>query len=239
MPKPKSIKHKPSQPKQKQRVVSRVSVDRSVFISRANLPEVVAELRRHLATNPNPSIRRTLRRNLDYYTGAVTTPSIDDDVVTVKEAPYDIPPLALKGSQIIERRVRIEKLANGGTTAGGFYAELTAADLKVYSTGGFRIKKLISWTAPVNNSTESQFAGLLISGSAGSQGTESLSTWSENWTRIGTGFAGLEASFPLGDFLLFVQSDTTVIATHFTGLGGSGGASGIPVVFDVWLETLI
>lgn len=222
----------------KPKVLGTLAVNRKSLIDAADKPAVLAELKRLLALKPSAKVRKSLLRSIEYYNDVGPT-NLIDDVVSVKEAPFDIPPLALKGFQFLERRVRIYKSATFGTTAGGFNAILAASDLAGYSAGSFRIKRIVSWTAPTNAATESQFAGLLLAGSSGSDGTEALPTWVENFTRIGSGYAGLDVSYPLGDFLLFTNSATTTIATHFTGLGGAQGVSGIPVVFDVWLECLI
>jgi len=67
-----------------------------------------------------------------------------------------------------------------------------------------------------------------------------MPAWAENWTQSGRGFSGIMTKFPLGDFPLYAASETaTIILRHFTALGGTGGISGVPVVFHVTIECLI
>lgn len=233
-------KQVPASQKSHRRILGRVRVNHSRLLPDGpRREEILAFLRSRLTLYaPGSKADKLIRKNIQLYS-QVGPATREDDVLAIREAPMDIPPLALKGYQLLERTVRIDKLATGGGTAGGFYAILAASDLTPYSAGGFRVKKVTSWSAPCGNVTESQFAGLQVAGSYATSGTESLPTWVENWTRIGNGFAGVEVEWPMGDFLLFETSSTTTIATHYTALGGAGGVTGIPVVFDVIIECLI
>jgi len=174
-------------------------------------------------------------------------PTYSDNSTIQREAPNDIPTAPLAGLVPVQRTAYIVKLASQGTTAGGFYADLVASDFVNWtsSTTGkyFRVKKIRSWTVPKADGAVQQgtFAGQQIPVQFGSSGTEVLPAWSENFEPIGQGFAGVETQFPLGAFPLYsgVSTDTTIIASHFTALGGTGGVTGLPVVFHVTIESLI
>lgn len=174
-------------------------------------------------------------------------PTYSDASTLQSEAPNDIPTAPLSGLVPIERTAYVVKTASSGTTAGGFYTDLVASDLGPWvtpSTGKyFRVKKITSWTVnrADGNITQGTFAGVNVPVQFGTSGTEVLPAWSENYEPVGQGFAGIVTKFPLGDFPLYsgVSTDTTIICSHFTALGGTGGVTGVPVVFHVVLETLI
>jgi len=174
-------------------------------------------------------------------------PTYSDASTLQSEAPNDIPTAPLSGLVPIQRTAYIVKTATSGTTAGGFYVDLVASDLGPWvtpSTGKyFRVKKVCSWTVnrADGNLTQGTFAGVNVPVQFGSSGTEVLPAWSENYEPVGQGFAGIVTQFPLGDFPLYsgVSTDTTIICSHFTALGGTGGVTGVPVVFHVTIETLI
>lgn len=189
----------------------------------------------------NDAVRKSLIRTINTLSSNsnVGPTNLSDDVMSIRSAPHEIPAVALSGFQFLERRVRVTKLATSGTAAGGFYASLLPTDFSLYTTSLFRIKKITSWTASVNSGTDSQFAGLNTLEAQGSSGTEALPSWTEDFTRIGNGYAGVEVSYPMGDFLLFADTATAAIANHYTSLGGTGGVTGIPVVFDVIAEVCI
>jgi len=174
-------------------------------------------------------------------------PTYTDSSTLQYEAPNDIPTAALAGLTPIQRTAFIVKLASQGTTAGGFYADLVASDFEKWTSSQtgkyFRVKKITSWTVPKADGGVQQgtFAGVQIPVQFGSSGTEILPAWSENFEPIGQGFAGVVTQFPLGAYPLYsgVSTDTTIIASHFTALGGTGGVTGLPVVFHVVIESLI
>lgn len=172
-------------------------------------------------------------------------PTYTDNSTLQYEAPNDIPTAPLSGLVPIQRTAYVTKNATAGTTAGGFYCDLIASDLSNWigtSTGKyFRVKSVTSWTVPRadGNAQQGTFAGQQVPVQYGSSGTEVLPTWSENWEPLGQGFAGIVTKFPLGGFPLYSAADTTVICSHFTALGGTGGVTNIPVVFHVVIETLI
>jgi len=174
-------------------------------------------------------------------------PTYTDNSTLQYEAPNDIPTAPLSGLVPVQRTAYIVKLASSGTTAGGFYADLIASDLAPWTSTAtgkyFRVKDITSWTVPkVDGAVNSaSFAGQQIPASFGSSGTEVLPTWSENFEPVGQGFAGIKTRFPLGAYPLYsgVSTDTTIICSHFTALGGTGGVTGVPVVFHVTIESLI
>jgi len=226
--------------------VTRVSVRRSALRSRFSDKERETLLTRivSILDGDRPiqgAVRKCLANTIQTLSSNsnVGPTNSRDDVMSIRSAPHEIPAVALSGYQFLERRIRISKLAILGTAAGGFYASLIPTDFSNYTTAYFRIKRITSWTAPVNSGTESQFAGLNTVVATGAEGTEALPSWTEDYTRIGNGYAGIEVTYPMGDFLLFAETGTAVIANHYTSLGGTGGASGIPVVFDVIAEVLI
>jgi len=197
-----------------------------------------------------PSIRvvKWVNRAIAQYETAVKNalgmPTFSDSVVLQHEAPKDIPTVPLEGYQLLQRVCYIVKLANQGTTAGGFFAQLTAADLAPFvgTQKYYRVRKVTSWTAPRADGTANQasFAGVAVPVTDATGGTEVMPIWSENWTPIGQGFAGVVTQYPLGDFPQLNTSQTTVnILTHFTALGGTGGVTNVPVVFHVEIECLI
>lgn len=172
---------------------------------------------------------------------SIGMPAYSDGVTMQFEAPPDIPTVPLDGYQLVQRFCMINKLANSGTTAGGFYADLKADDLKTFTTNQYyRVKSVTSWTtARGDNAGNTSFAGVSVPVQYGSSGTEVMPIWSENKTPIGKGFAGIKTMFPLGNFPLYSDADTTIICSHFTALGGTGGVAGIPVAFFVEIEALI
>jgi len=172
---------------------------------------------------------------------SIGMPSYSEGVTQQFEASPDIPTMPLEGYQLVQRFCTITKLANQGTTAGGFNAVLYASDLAAYTKNVyFRIKKVSSWTsARGDNTGNATFAGVSVASQVGSAGTEVMPIWSENRTPIGRGFAGIVTTFPLGNFPLYSNTDNTTVLTHFTSLGGTGGIVGMPVVFIVEIECLI
>lgn len=193
-----------------------------------------------------PRVSGWLRRFMDkVHTSErmVGDATLSDDVTTISEGPFDLPPVPLNGSTIIERKCRIQKVANSGTTAGGLYAALTTADLAAYSDGVFRVKEVKSWTIPKYNSGASaaEFSAVSVPVQEGNSGTEVMPAWESNWTRVGSGFSGLVTKFPLGDFPLFPSGGTATLLSHFVGDGFTGGSATefLSVVFDVVLECLI
>lgn len=172
---------------------------------------------------------------------SIGMPSYSDGVTSQFEAPPDIPTMPLDGYQLVHRMCKIDKLASSGTTAGGFYADLIASDLKNYTTNQYyRIRSVTSWTTQRGDNTgNTSFAGVSVPVQYGTSGTEVMPIWSENKTPIGKGFAGIKTLFPLGNFPLYSEADSTIICSHFTSLGGTGGITGCPVVFIVEIEALI
>lgn len=174
---------------------------------------------------------------------SIGVPSYMDDSTLQYEAPNDIPTLPLSGLVPIQRTAYIVKLASQGTTAGGFYVDLLPTDFKPWCATGsyFRLKKITSWTTNRQDGslTQGTFAGVSVPVSQGSAGTEVLPIWSENFEPVGQGFAGIVTKYPLGAFPLYSVGDTVVICSHFSALGGTGGVTGIPIVFHAVIETLI
>lgn len=173
-------------------------------------------------------------------------PTYSDNSTLQYEAPNDIPTAPLSGLVPIQRTAYIVKLASSGTTAGGFYASLIPTDFAPWlssdSSGKyFRVKSVTSWTTNRADGalTQGTFAGVSVPAQYGSAGTEVLPTWSENWEPVGQGYAGIVTKFPLGAYPLYGSADVTIICSHFTSLGGTGGVTGIPVVFHAVIETLI
>jgi len=210
------------------------------------MKKTIAGLIQHLSdptkTTP-PAVKRFVQRAITSYEQAVKAsigmPGYSDSVVTQTEASHDIPTLPLSGYQLIHRWCHIQKLASSGTTAGGFYAELKASDLLPFVQNQyFRVKSVKSWTCPRADSIAASFAGVQVAASGSAGGTEVMPIWSENWTPAGVGFAGIHTRYPLGDFPQSSTAEGTVILTHFTNLGGTGGVTGMPVVFHVEIETL-
>jgi len=181
------------------------------------------------------------------YKASIGMPTYTDNSTLQYEGPNDIPTAPLSGLVPIQRTAYIVKLASQGTTAGGFYVDLIASDFVPWtsSTTGkyFRVKDITSWTCNRADGalTQGTFAGVNVPVQFGSSGTEALPAWSENWEPIGQGFASIKTCFPLGAYPLFsgVSTDTTIICSHFTALGGTGGVTGVPVVFHVTIESLI
>lgn len=171
------------------------------------------------------------------------TPTYSDNATLQREASNDIPTVPLSSLVPIQRTAYIVKSATGGTAAGGFFVNLVPSDFDPWcsSTNVFRVKKIKSWTVtrPDGGANQASFAGVSVLTQSGSSGTEALPTWSENWEPVGQGFAGIETTFPLGAYPLYLTSENAVIATHYTSLGSTGGVTGIPVVFHVVIETLI
>jgi len=171
---------------------------------------------------------------------SIGMPTYSDSVTRQAEAPVDIPTIPLEGYQLLQRTCLVNKLASSGTTAGGFYATLKASDLQPYTKNAYyRIRKITSWTGTIGSNVGSQFAGVQVPVGTASGGTEVMPIWSENWTPIGRGFAGIVTEFPLGDFPQFSTGDSNEILSHFTALGGAGGVTGVPVIFHVEIECLV
>lgn len=172
---------------------------------------------------------------------AIGMPSYSDGVTNQYEAPPDVPTMPLDGYQLIQRMCMVSKLASSGTTAGGFYADLIASDLKNFTTNQYyRVRSVTSWTTSRGDNTgNTAFAGVSVPVQYGSSGTEVLPIWSENRTPVGQGFSGIRTDFPLGNFPLYSEADATIICSHFTSLGGTGGITGMPVVFMVEIEALV
>jgi hypothetical protein len=197
---------------------------------------------------PGKRFKDSLAKWIQIYDDAersnVGMPSGSESVTTQTNAPTDIPTMPLSGFQLLERKCYIVKPASSGTTAGGFYAELKTTDLSPYITGTsivFRVKEVRSWTVTSANGVHTGFAGVSVAARDGSSSTDSITPiWSENWTPIGQGYAGIITKYPAGDFPYYTETtDLTPILTHFTSLGGTGGVTGIPVVFHVIIEYLL
>lgn len=173
--------------------------------------------------------------------------TLSDDVTTLSEAPFDLPPVPYNNSTLLERKCRVQKLANQGTVGGGLSAYLTVGDLATYTggtNGPFRVKEVTSWTIPRYNSGASaaEFSSVNVPLQSGSTGTEVMPTWASNFTRVGEGFSGLVTKFPLGDLPLFSAPEGSLnILQHFVGDGFTGGSATdfLSVVFDVVIECLI
>lgn len=190
----------------------------------------------HVATWVNKAI--------SFYESAVKAsigmPTFSDSVVLQNEAPKDIPTLPLDGYQLVQRTCLVEKLASSGTTGGGFYAPLLASDLLPFAKSSyFRVASVTSWTGTIYGSTGSGFAGVSVPGVGPTGGTEIMPIWSENWTPIGQGYAGITTRFPLGDFPQYMTSESTLILNHYTALGGAAGVTNVPVIFHVTIECLV
>jgi len=197
---------------------------------------------------PSPRVVEFVNAAIAQYELAVKAsigmPTYSDSVTLQYEASKDIPTAPLDGYQLVSRTCYIPKLATSGATAGGFYAVLNNTDLLPFvgPSKYYRIKKVTSWTAPRanGNANEACFAGVNVPVTGPAGGTEVMPIWSENWTPIGQGFAGIVTQYPLSDFpQLAVDEATVIILQHFTALGGTGGVTGVPVVFHVDIETLI
>lgn len=195
------------------------------------------------------TVRKELNKWIRLYENAVKAsigmPTLSESVTTQREASADIPTVPLDGFQLVRRTCYIPKLANEGTTAGGFYASLISSDLKdfVGTNNTYRIAKVTSWTTSRgDNSGNTSFAGVSVPATNGSSTSDSIMPiWSENRTPIGVGFAGIVTEYPLGDFPFYNggAASPLLILTHFTSLGGTGGISGMPVVFHVVVDCLI
>lgn len=229
---------KPDSSKVSSRLLGRRSLE--------ELKETIIGIQAYLS-NPTRRVTKPVRdfvqKAVLSYENAVKSsigmPTYTDDVTRQREAPSDIPTLPLDGYQLIQRTCLVTKLATGGTAAGGFYAELRSGDLADFvKSVYFRVKMVRSWTATTVNAVGSGFAGVSVP-VADNSGTEVLPMWSENWTPVGKGFAGVETSYPLGDFPLLSTTTSGLILTHYTSLGGSGGVTGVPVVFHVTIECLV
>jgi len=157
--------------------------------------------------------------------------SLSDDVTTLREGSFDIPVVTDAGATPIQRHVRVVKLANSGNAGSGFYSQLNANDLQLYtllSTSAYRVKSVESWTIG------GEKALVAVQNSVGAVGTEILGISGSNYTRIGQGFCGILTSFPMGALPLYLANETTNIVGH-----NVGSTTGLEVVFDVILECLI
>jgi len=219
----------------------------------SRMREVLIGINSYLQSDPtrraSPQVVKWMQNACATYKGHVERslgmPGYSDSVTTQREASPDIPTVPLGNFQLVQRTCYIPKSATSGTAAGGFFASLNDSDLAPFvaqnSGTYFRVKKVTSWTVPRadGNFAQGTFAGVAVLGSAGTNG-EVMPIWSENFTPVGQGFAGIVTQYPLGDFPLYTTSGTPVlILNHFTSLGGTGGISGVPVVFHVEIETLI
>jgi hypothetical protein len=215
--------------------------------------EVLIGINSYLHSDPtrkaSPQVVKWVQNACATYKGHVERslgmPGYSESVTTQTEASPDIPTVPLSNYQLVRRVCYVPKIASSGNTGGGFFAQLNDTDLTPFVSPGsgtyFRISKVTSWTVPRadGNAIQGTFAGVAVSGSAGTNG-EIMPIWSENYTPIGRGFAGIVTRYPLGDFPLYTTSGAAVpILNHFTSLGGTGGVSGVPVVFHVEIETLI
>jgi len=210
------------------------------------LREKLSDPTRKINTRVEAFVQRAIAQYELAVKASIGMPTYSDDVTLQYEAPTDIPTAPLSGYQLIQRTAYIVKLATVGTTAGGFNAILSSTDLAPYvssSTGStfFRVKKVTSWTAPRADGslTQGTFAGVSVAPTTQSGGTEVMPTWYENWTPVGQGFAGIVTHFPLGDFPQLSSTSAETILTHFTALGGTGGVTGVPVIFHVQIECLV
>lgn len=192
-------------------------------------------------------INKAVRRYENAFKASIGMPSMNDSVTTQRDAPLDIPTVPLDGFQLVQRLCYIPKLASLGTAGGGFFATLTSGDLAPFLTAQtgqkfFRVNKVTSWTVPRadGNANQGTFAGVSVPATEGAGGTEVMPLWSENWSPIGKGFAGIVTQYPLGDFPQLTSDGTAVnILSHYTSLGGTGGIINVPVVFHVLVECLI
>lgn len=231
-------------------------VDDSLAIRNGGLPamkERLLLLKQYLS-DPNrqtsDAIRSFVNRAVVQYERAakasIGMPTYADSVTRQFEAPKDIPTVPLDGYQLVQRTCAVEKLASLGATAGGFFAQLSSNDLAPFvgSTSKFyRIKKVTSWTVPRadGNLTQGTFAGVAVPQGVPGGGSSVTPIWSENWTPVGQGFAGVVTQYPLGDFPQY-QADASpnnLVLNHYTALGGTGGVINVPVVFHVVIECLI
>lgn len=226
--------------------------DRFLEFRNGGLPEMKKRLDGLLAYLNDPSkqasarVREFVHGAVEQYElalkASVGMPTYTDCVTLQSQAPVDIPTLPLDGFQLLQRTVPVSKLANLGTTAGGFYAELLPADIAQFvGSSFFRVKNVTSWTVPRADGslTQGTFAGVQIPAGGESGGTENLPIWSENWQPVGQGFAGITTQYPLGDFPQYASSATTFITRHYTALGGVGGVTNVPVVFHATIEYLL
>lgn len=193
---------------------------------------------------PSPRVVKFYNNAVKAYEKAVKSsigmPTYSDSVTTQSEAPADIPTLPLDGYQLVHRVCHVQKLASLGAAAGGFYATLFATDLAPFVKNNFfRIKSVTSWTVNLPDKVGSGFAGVQVPYAPATDGTEVMPIWCENWTPIGKGYAGIKTLFPLGDFPQVSAVVTTPIVNHFVSLGGTGGVTGVPVVFHAEIECLV
>jgi len=232
-------------------LLARRTVDYNHLISHFGGLEVLHDkiqaMRLRIMSNPNISkkgnrVLKWLRQMEEVlHRASIGMPNYSDDTTLQYEGPRDIPCLPLDGYQFVQRTCYVPKIANLGTTAGGFYANLIVSDLApfVAKDTPFRVSEFTSWTGPLQ-SGQSEFSGVSVATQNGAQGTEVMPCWSENWTRIGEGYSGIRTVYPLGGFPLWVTTQAAeVIGSHFTSLGGTGGITGHPVIFHVVIEALI
>lgn len=176
---------------------------------------------------------------------SIGMPTYSDSVTTQFEASPDIPTVPLAGYQLVSRTCQVSKSATSGTTAGGFFATISSADLAPFvspSSKFYRVKRVTSWTVPRadGNVNQGSFAGVAVPATQGNNGNTVAPIWSENWTPVGKGFAGIVTLFPLGDFPQYDAGATAIIIlSHFTSLGNTGGVTAVPVIFHVDIECLI
>lgn len=179
------------------------------------------------------------------FKASIGMPTTSDSVTTQHDAPLDVPTVPLSGFQLVQRLCYIPKLASEGSAAGGWYAALNSVDLNPFVSSQskfYRVNRVTSWTVPRadGNANQGTFAGVVVPATEGAGGTEVMPLWSENWSPIGKGFAGIVTQYPLGDFPQLTTEGASVnIVRHFTSLGNTGGVTNVPVVFHVLVECLI
>lgn len=217
---------------------------------KSRIEGIIEFLRSDPTRQPSARVAKFLNNAIAQYEKSVKAsigmPTYSDSVVTQVSGPRDIPTVPLSGFQLIERLCYVPKLASSGSTAGGFFANLLASDLTPFvnpSSGKyFRVKKVTSWTVPRQdgNINQGNFAGVSVPASTGTQGTEVMPIWSENYTPPGQGFSSIETRYPLGDFpQVSAEGADVTILSHFTSLGNSGGVTNVPVIFHVTIECLV
>jgi len=219
------------------------------------LKGIIESIKAHFARpgiKPSKAAKTFLKDAIRQYElvskASIGVPTYSENATLQFEAPNDIPTAPLSGLNPVQRTAYIVKLANSGSTAGGFYATLQPQDFAPWvsaDTGAkyFRVRKITSWTVPRADGGVQQgtFAGVSSPAQLGTSGTEALPTWAENWEPVGQGYAGIVTQYPLGAYPLYsvVGDGSAIIVFHYTSLGGVGGVTNIPVVFHALIETLI
>lgn len=212
----------------------------------------ILDLFRRPGVKPGKAAKTFLKEAIRQYEqlmkSNIGVPTYSENATLQFEAPNDVPTAPLSGLNPVQRTAYIVKLASSGSAAGGFYASLQPQDFAGWVSADangkfFRVRKISSWSVPRadGNVTQGTFAGVSVPAQSGSSGTEALPTWAENWEPVGQGFAGIVTQFPLGDYPLYsvVGDGSAIICQHYTSLGGTGGVTGVPVIFHVLIESLI